>query len=107
MPLDDDSGDTDDAARRRCWRRWIKKLRHKGDEKDEFRKPLDWNTLRIRAVGPHIQAWLNGHKIVDYTDPDPAPERLAPGTIAFQTYGAEGHAGWVKFRNIRLTAISD
>ena len=79
----------------------------KGDEKDEFRKPLKWNTLRIRAVGPHIQAWLNGHKIVDYTDPDPAPEHLAPGTIAFQTYGAEGHAGWVKFRNLILTEISD
>ncbi|MDG2123264.1 MAG: DUF1080 domain-containing protein [Verrucomicrobiales bacterium] len=79
----------------------------KGDEKDEFRKPLKWNTLRIRAVGSHIQAWLNGHKIVDYTDPDPAPEHLAPGTIAFQTYGAEGHAGWVKFRNLILTEISD
>lgn len=77
----------------------------KGDAEDKIRKPLDWNHLRIRAVGPHIQVWLNGTKIVDYTDPDPAPEHLAPGTIAFQTYGADGHAGWVKFRNIRITNL--
>ena len=77
----------------------------KGDEKDEIRKPLAWNHLRIRAVGPHIQAWLNQKPIVDYTDPDPAPEMLSAGAIALQTYGAEGHAGWVKFRNIHIKPI--
>ena len=24
----------------------------------------------------------------------------------FQTYGAEGHAGWVKFRNLRIRTLS-
>ena len=37
----------------------------KGDEKDEFRKPLKWNTLRILAIGPVIKTWLNGSLIVD------------------------------------------
>ena len=77
----------------------------KGDEKDEFRKPLAWNHLRIRAEGAHIKAWLNGHQIVDYIDPDPDPVHLAPGVIGFQTYGAEGHAGWVKFRKLSIQEL--
>ena len=77
----------------------------KGDAEDAIRKPHEWNHLRIRAVGAHIQVWLNGKGIVDYTDPNPAPELLAPGAIAVQTYGAEGHAGWVKFRHIRLKEL--
>jgi uncharacterized protein len=81
--------------------RWL----DKGDEHDEIRKPLEWNRLRIRAVGAHTEAWLNGRKIVDYTDPDPAPEWVSSGAIALQTYGAEGHAGWVSFRNIRVTRL--
>ncbi len=77
----------------------------KGDEKDEHRKPGEWNQLRIRAVGPRIQVWLNGEKIVEYTEPNPKPEDLAAGSITLQTYGAEGHAGWVKFRNLKLVEI--
>lgn len=77
----------------------------KGDAKDAIRKPREWNQLRVRAVGPRIQVWLNGHAIVDFTDPKPTPELLAPGAIAFQTYGADGHAGWVKFRHLRLTTL--
>lgn len=77
----------------------------KGDEHDEIRKPLEWNNLRIRAVGGHIEAWLNGEKIVDYTDPDPKPELVRRGVIGLQTYGAEGHAGWVHFRDIKIVEI--
>ena len=78
----------------------------KGDERDEFRKPLKWNELRIKAVGAHIEVWLNKEKIVDYSDPNPKPELVRPGVIALQTYGAEGHAGWVRFRNIRIVRIA-
>lgn len=77
----------------------------KGDAEDKIRKPLAWNHLRIRARGPHIEAWLNQTKIVDYEDPKPTPELLQAGTIAFQTYGAEGHSGWVKFRKITLKRL--
>jgi hypothetical protein len=77
----------------------------KGDEHDTIRKKLEWNHLRIRAVGAHIEVWLNGTAIVDYTDPEPAPEHVAAGVIAFQTYGAEGHAGWVNFRHITITDL--
>ena len=77
----------------------------KGDEHDTIRKKLDWNKLRILARGAHIEVELNGVKVVDYTDPKPPEKWLQPGVIAFQTYGAEGHAGWVKFRNIRVREI--
>ena len=79
----------------------------KGDEKDEFRKPLQWNRLRIRAVEAHIEVWLNGKQIVDFTDPKPAPHLLEAGAIAFQTYGAEGHAGWVHFRDVKIADLGD
>lgn len=74
----------------------------KGDEKDVIRKPLAWNHLRIKAVKAHIEVWLNGKKIVDYTDPKPHPDHVAPGVIGFQTYGADGHSGWVRFRALKI-----
>ena len=77
----------------------------KGDTDDKYRKPLKWNNLRIRAVGPEIKAWLNGQLIVDYKDPSPRKDLLEAGMIGFQTYGAEGHAGWVHFRDIRIKEI--
>lgn len=79
----------------------------KGDEHDEFRKVLEWNKLRIRAVGSHIQVWLNGHLIVDHRDHEATDDFLNPGVIAFQTYGAEGHAGWVEFRNLSILELSN
>jgi Domain of Unknown Function (DUF1080)/Glycerophosphoryl diester phosphodiesterase family len=81
--------------------RWL----DKGDENDSIRKKLDWNSLRILARGAHLEATLNGVKVVDFTDPNPPAKSLQRGVVAFQTYGAEGHAGWVKFRNVRIRAI--
>jgi hypothetical protein len=81
--------------------RWLSK----GDEHDTIRKKLDWNTLYIYAKGAHIKARLNGVEIVDYVDPEPKPRFLQSGVIGLQTYGAEGHAGWVKFRNIRIRPL--
>lgn len=81
--------------------RWLSK----GDEHDTIRKKLAWNKLFIHARGPHIVVRLNGVEIVNFTDPSPPPKFLEPGVIAFQTYGAEGHAGWVKFRNLRVREL--
>ncbi len=50
--------------------------RHKqltGPTKEEQQKLIhrnDWNDYVIRAEGRHVQLWLNGHKTVDYTEPD-------------------------------------
>ncbi len=81
--------------------RWLAK----GDEADAVRKKLAWNHLRIVARGPHLKVELNGIKVVDYTDPNPPVKFLQDGVIGLQTYGAEGHDGWVKFRKIRLRRI--
>ena len=77
----------------------------KGDEKDTVRKPLQWNTLRVLAKGAHFEMTLNGVKTVDVTDPAPEARWLEKGTLSFQTYGAENHAGFVKFRNIRIREL--
>jgi Domain of Unknown Function (DUF1080) len=81
--------------------RWLAK----GDEKDAVRRKLEWNKLRIAAKGAHITVELNGVKVSDFTDPQPPEKFLQKGVIAFQTYGAEGHAGWVKFRGIRIREL--
>jgi hypothetical protein len=81
--------------------RWL----DKGDDEDRIRKPREWNNVRLLVIGPKIKAWLNDELIVDYTDPDPRPDLARAGTIALQTYGAEGHAGWVKFRKLRIKRI--
>ncbi|MBR9759435.1 DUF1080 domain-containing protein [bacterium] len=77
----------------------------KGDAKDEYRKPREWNSLRIKALGPHIEVWLNSKKIVDYQDAKRLAKHLAPGHLAIQTYGAENHAGWVKFRKMKIKQL--
>jgi hypothetical protein len=78
----------------------------KGDEKDAIRKPNEWNRLRIVAQGAHLVVDLNGKNIVDVKDEKADPKLLKSGPLALQTYGAEGHAGWVKFRNLRIRPLS-
>ena len=74
----------------------------KGDEQDTIRRELAWNQMHISAKGGHIQVRLNGVKVADYQDPNPPEKYLQPGVIGFQTYGADGHSGWVKFRNLEI-----
>jgi hypothetical protein len=77
----------------------------KGDEKDTIRKPLQWNSMRIVARGSHLVVDLNGVNVVNMTDDKPEPKFLQPGVIGLQTYGAENHPGWVKFRNLRIREL--
>ncbi|HEV8377267.1 MAG TPA: DUF1080 domain-containing protein [Tepidisphaeraceae bacterium] len=93
------------AAQEYCGGIFTNEWLSKGDEKDEIRKKLDWNTLHIVARGAHIIVDLNGQRVADYTDPKPQSKWLQEGVLGLQTYGAEGHAGWVKFRNIRIKEI--
>jgi hypothetical protein len=79
----------------------------KGDVNDAIRRPNAWNTLHIIADGPHILVDLNGARVVDFTDTNPEPKLLGAGVISLQTYGAEGHAGWVRFRNVKIRSLPD
>ncbi|MFF3598126.1 lectin [Kitasatospora indigofera] len=60
--------------------------------------PGAWNTYEIRVEGEHLQVWLNGVKINDFTNTDPA-RSLAQGYIGLQNHGDADHAS---FRNVRI-----
>lgn len=77
----------------------------------EIRKKGDWNSVRITAKGPRIQAWLNGKQIVDVTDDPKLPTEAAwkeAGPISFQfppAGEAGGFPGFVKYRNMRVRTL--
>jgi len=59
----------------------------------------DWNDVVIIAMGNHIQHFLNGTQILDFTDNDPQLA-LKDGIIALQLHG--GKPMWTEFKNIRI-----
>ncbi|GAB4359073.1 MAG: hypothetical protein OHK0021_03290 [Bryobacter sp.] len=60
-------------------------------------KKDDWNQLKIRIVGtgpqkdiPHIQVWINGQQVVDWTDnANHAKTGMAGGMIALQAHRSD------------------
>ncbi|NEC49694.1 DUF1080 domain-containing protein [Actinospica acidiphila] len=60
--------------------------------------PGEWNTYELRVTGERLEIFLNGRKINDFTNTDPA-RSLRDGHIGLQNHG-DGDA--VSFRNIRL-----
>lgn len=63
--------------------------------------PGEWNTYELRVEGEHLELWLNGVKINDFTNTDPA-RSLAQGQIGIQNHG---DADKVSFRNIRVKEL--
>ncbi|NGO76402.1 DUF1080 domain-containing protein [Streptomyces sp. YC504] len=63
-----------------------------------LRPPGQWNSYEIRVQGERLQVFLNGVKINDFTNTDPA-RSLTDGYIGLQNHGAADH---VSFRNIQL-----
>lgn len=78
-------------------RGWLKQITK---EQEEFLKVGDWNTMRIRLQGDHITSWLNGEKMVDFTD-----EKIGKGQgrIALQIHDGGGIR--VLWRNLKLTTL--
>ena len=62
----------------------------------------DWNDAVIIAKGNHIQHYLNGTLIIDFTDNDPALA-LSEGILALQLHA--GKPMWVEFKNIRIREL--
>lgn len=60
----------------------------------------EWNTLVVRAVGDHVQTWLNGQKMIDLRD-----EKIgaAEGSIALQIHDGGGIR--VRWRNIVMREL--
>ena len=58
-----------------------------------------WNNVVIIAKENHIQHYLNGQLILDFTDADPELA-LMEGILALQLHA--GKPMWTEFRNIRI-----
>ncbi len=62
----------------------------------------DWNDVVIRAKGNHIQHYLNGQLVLDFTDND-AKRAFSEGKLAVQLHA--GKPMWVEFKNIRVSTL--
>ena len=74
-----------------------------GQAKDleKYLKPGEWNKIRLEARGDTFTVWLNGQKVVTYTDP------RFPDAYPI---GLQIHPGLkmkIEFRNIRLKNLSE
>lgn len=66
----------------------------------------EWNHYRVKAVGPRIQTWINGHPIEDLTDEE-IYKTHPSGFIGLQVHGIRKGTGpyEVAWRNIRIRPI--
>ncbi|MFD3324571.1 ThuA domain-containing protein [Streptomyces sp. NPDC058701] len=60
--------------------------------------PGEWNTYELRVTGERLEVFLNGRRINDFTNTDPA-RSLRQGHVGIQNHG-EGDE--VAFRNVRI-----
>ncbi len=69
-------------------------------EKDKALKMGEWNTMKVRAIGPKISTWLNGVEMVAIED-----EKIGEGkgSIALQIHDGGGIK--VRWRNITIKPI--
>ena len=66
---------------------------------EKILKPGKWNSMRIKAVGPKYEVWINGTKVLSYEDPS-SPN---PGPIGLQVHG--GLKMRIEFRNLRAMEL--
>jgi hypothetical protein len=77
------------------------RLLDEADFKKLFRLD-DWNDVVIVAKGNHIQHFLNGRLILDFTDNDP-DAALRDGILALQLHA--GSPMWAEFKNLRIKSL--
>ncbi len=78
-------------------RGWLKQI---PDEEEGHLKEGEWNKMRIRVEGDHVQTWLNGHAMVDFSD-----EKIGEGDggIALQIHDGGGIK--VRWKNLVLKQL--
>jgi glucose/arabinose dehydrogenase/type 1 glutamine amidotransferase len=67
-----------------------------------LRPPGQWNSYEIKVQGERLQVFLNGVKINDFTNTNPA-RSLKDGYFGIQNHGADDQ---VAFRNIQLKELT-
>jgi hypothetical protein len=75
-------------------RGWLYPLAGKPEAQNAFKRE-GWNTYEIRAIGPHLQTFVNGVPCADLLD-----AADLSGFIALQVHS--GKEGQIRWRNIRL-----
>ncbi|MFC5218948.1 ThuA domain-containing protein [Streptomyces coerulescens] len=60
--------------------------------------PGEWNTFELKVTGERLEVFLNGVKINDFTNTDPA-RSLRDGHVGLQNHGDDDQ---VSFRNVRV-----
>ncbi|MEZ5299831.1 MAG: DUF1080 domain-containing protein [Verrucomicrobiales bacterium] len=96
-----------DTKRNRMWtggiydegrRGWLNDLSQNEAARKAF-KPGDWNAIKVRAVGDHIQTWLNGVPAADLVD-----SMTQEGFIGLQVHGVGKREDplEIRWRNIQL-----
>jgi len=69
----------------------------------------EWNKVRVLAVGPRIQTWINGEKISDLVNED-IYAKYPKGVIALQVHGVKKSPERVRhisFREIRIRELEE
>ncbi len=64
-------------------------------------KLKDWNTLRIRCVGPKYTTWLNGKEVMNYESASASKK----GPLGIQLHGSREME--IHYRNIRVAPIEN
>ena len=62
----------------------------------------DWNDVVIIGQGNHIQHYMNGRLILDFTDNEPELA-LNEGVLALQLHA--GKPMWAEFKDIRIKEL--
>jgi len=70
------------------------------DEQEDILKEGEWNTMRLRVEGDHVQTWLNGEAMTDLSDPVIGQ---ATGRIALQIHAGGGIK--IQWKNFKLTRL--
>ena len=80
---------------------WLFNLKNKPEAGAAFKRD-EWNEMRIRTEGSHIQTWINGVPAADFSD-DLTPK----GFIALQVHGVGDRKEpmEIRWRNIRIKEL--
>jgi hypothetical protein len=70
------------------------------DEKEDILRPGEWNTMRIKVVGPDVTTWLNGIEMVRLSD---SIIGKANGRIALQIHDGGGIK--VQWKNLVIQTL--
>ncbi|MES2695281.1 MAG: DUF1080 domain-containing protein [Verrucomicrobiota bacterium] len=80
--------------------------------KDNLEAPAkdgEWYTMVVKVEGKHIQTFVNGKQIVDFTEPSPAtpPPKMPGRFLSHGTFAIQGHdpESKVMYKNIKVRVL--